>query len=168
MNKISYWHYMEFFSLLNTTNCSLYKTFKSTSEQNGLSAKLIPVRPAIHFSYFVGISRTFSWNTSQNTKHSLYTFRISCEFRVLLMLWKNKPQNHLTFPANADWRKMLRNEKSKTRGAKHLVIHFWFFAFRDKCIASLRRGDKIPRLTQRFCTDTDSPHLRPYSQSDHN
>ncbi len=55
--------------------------------------------------YTFCISLMFSQNTPRNTKHSLYTFRISCEFRVLLMLRKNKPQNPLTF--RAPQRKML-------------------------------------------------------------
>ncbi len=40
--------------------------------------------------------------TQQNMEHSLYTFHISCEFRVLLMPQKNKPQNPPTFCANVD------------------------------------------------------------------
>ncbi len=53
-------------------------------------------------SHFAGISQMFLRNTPQNTKRSLYTFRISCEFHILLMPQKNKPQNPLTFCANAD------------------------------------------------------------------
>ncbi len=53
-------------------------------------------------SHFAGISRMFSRNTPQNTEHSLYTFRISYEFRVLLMPRKNKLWNPLTFHANAN------------------------------------------------------------------
>ncbi len=59
------------------------------------------VRPAIHVSQFA-FHECFSRNTQWNIKHSLYTFRISCEFRVLLMPQKNKPQNHLSFRANAN------------------------------------------------------------------
>ncbi len=89
------------------------------------TARLKPIKLATHFSYFAAILRLFSqntprntkhsgWlytfhilrafsqNTTRNTKHSLYTFRISYEFRVLLMLRKNKPLNPLTFCANAD------------------------------------------------------------------
>ncbi len=88
------------------------------------------------------------------TKHSLYTFRISCGFRVLLMPRKNKPQNPLTFLMNGrPWCEMLQNAKSeKKKGgskceksdAKYPTIHFLFFAFRihfrlfcDKCVDSL-------------------------------
>ncbi len=71
------------------------------------------VRLAIYFSYFACILRMFLRNTPQNMKHSLYTFRILCQFRVLLMPWENKPQSPLTFHANANpgtkW------EKQKTR-----------------------------------------------------
>ncbi len=56
------------------------------------------LRPAIHFSYFV----KFLQNTPENTKHSIYTFHISGELRVLLMPRKNKPRNTLTFRKNAD------------------------------------------------------------------
>ncbi len=41
--------------------------------------------------YTSSILRMFSRNTPRNTKHSLHTFCISCEFYVLLMLQKNKP-----------------------------------------------------------------------------
>ncbi len=51
------------------------------------------IKPAIHFSYFVGMR-----NKPQNMKHSLHTFHISYE----LMLRKSKPRNPLTFHANAD------------------------------------------------------------------
>ncbi len=60
------------------------------------------IRPAMHFSYFAGILRMLLQNTPWNTKHSLYTFRISCEFRVLLMLLKNKPRNPLICHSNAN------------------------------------------------------------------
>ncbi len=43
----------------------------------------------------LALPKCFSQNTLRNMKHSLYTFRISCEFRVLLMPRKNKPQNPL-------------------------------------------------------------------------
>ncbi len=52
--------------------------------------------------YTFHISQMFLRNTRQNTKHPLYTFRISCEFRVLLMPRKNIPRNPLTFRANAN------------------------------------------------------------------
>ncbi len=48
------------------------------------------------------LPQMFSRNTPQNTKHSLYTFRISCKFRFLLMLQKTKPRNPLSFRSNAD------------------------------------------------------------------
>ncbi len=55
-----------------------------------------------HISHLMGISGMFSWNTPQNTKHSLYTFCISGEYRVLLMMRKNKPWNLWSFLANAN------------------------------------------------------------------
>ncbi len=39
----------------------------------------------------IAFGECFSRNTPRNTKHSLYIFRISCKFRVLLMPRKNKP-----------------------------------------------------------------------------
>ncbi len=86
----------------------------------------------------------FSRYTPRNTKHSLYTFQISCKFCVLLMLRKIKPQNPLTSRVNADLGAKCCNVKSKRRGAKYPAIHFLFFAFRDrfhvfrdKCILGL-------------------------------
>ncbi len=100
---------------------------------------MLPIRLAIHFSHFV-----FSRNTPRNTKHSLYTFHISCEFRVLLMPRKNKPRNPLTFRVNAGTGAKCEKPKKGTRNAKYPTIHFSFFAFRtnfrvfsDKCIAGL-------------------------------
>ncbi len=95
----------------------------------------------------------FLRNIPQNTKHSLYTFRISCEFCVLLLLQKNKPQNPLTFRANADpgtkcceMRKVKKGgAKCEEGDAKYLAIQFSFLAFcdhfhifYDKCIAGFR------------------------------
>ncbi len=40
--------------------------------------------------------------THHEIRNTIYTFRISRKFRVLLMPWENKPQNPLTFRANAD------------------------------------------------------------------
>ncbi len=48
------------------------------------------------------ISQVFRETQHEIRNISLYTFRISSEFRVLLMLRKNKPQNPLTFHANAN------------------------------------------------------------------
>ncbi len=70
---------------------------------------------------------------SQNTKQpSLYTFRISREFRVLLMPRKNKPQNPLTIRTNADSgakckKRKKRGVKCEKSDAKYLAIHFLFF-----------------------------------------
>ncbi len=90
--------------------------------------------------YFMVILRMFSQNTPWNTKLSLYTFRILCEFCVLLMPWKNKPRNPLSFCANADpgtnaksEKRDMKYEKSDT---KYHAIHFLFFVFcHHFCIA---------------------------------
>ncbi len=54
-------------------------------------------------SHFAGILRMILGNAPQTMKHSLHSFRISCEFRVLLIPRKNKSQNPLTFRANAEF-----------------------------------------------------------------
>ncbi len=53
--------------------------------------------------YIFRISRLFRecfHETPQNTKHSLYTFHISCKFCVSLMPRKNKPRNPLIYRVN--------------------------------------------------------------------
>ncbi len=57
---------------------------------------------ARRLAYTFAFCECFSQNTSRNTKHSLYTFRISCEFYVLLMPRKNKLRNPLSFCVNTD------------------------------------------------------------------
>ncbi len=87
-------------------------------------------------SHFAKISQMFLQNTPQNTKHSLYSFGISCEFCVLLMPRKNKLWNPLTFRANADpgtkcckmWKAKKGGAKCEKSDAKYLAIHFSFFA----------------------------------------
>ncbi len=70
--------------------------------------------------HFAGILQEFSQNTARNTKHSLYIFRTSCEFCILLMLRKNKLPNLLTLHTNVDpgtkWeseKRGMKCEKSK-------------------------------------------------------
>ncbi len=65
-----------------------YRGYPNTALDNGKAGYTLFV-----FCISRGISRMFSWNTPQNTKHSLYTFRISGKFRILLLPRKNKPQN---------------------------------------------------------------------------
>ncbi len=83
----------------------------------------------------------FLGNTPRNMKHSLYTFRISCEFRVLLMPRKNKPQNPLTFRANADpnakYEKQKKGHKIKKLTWNTPLYTFHFSHFAIKCIAGL-------------------------------
>ncbi len=72
------------------------------------------------------------------TKHSLYTYRISCKFRVLLMPRKNKPRNPLSFRTNADSgakccemqkvKKGAQNGKKVTRNTLLYIFHFSHFA----------------------------------------
>ncbi len=57
----------------------------TTEQQNSKHNNLIGQLYSFCISYFAGISQMFSRNTPQNTKHLVYTFHISCEFRVLLM-----------------------------------------------------------------------------------
>ncbi len=82
--------------------------------------------------------------TPQNTKNSLYTFYVSCEFRVLLVLRKNEPQNPSSFCANADpgakSEKKVRETQKKWREIpRYHTFRFCahFRIFRDKCIAGL-------------------------------
>ncbi len=98
--------------------------------------------------YFTDILRMFSRDIPRNTEHPLYTFRISCKFRVLSIPQKNKPQNPLTSHVNANpgakCEKQKKGCKMWKSDAKYLAIHFLFFAFcdcfhifRNKCIADL-------------------------------
>ncbi len=97
-----------------------------------------------HISHFEGISWVFSWNTPRNTKHSPYTFRISCEFRVLLMPQRNKPRNPVTFRTNADPGAKCKKRRKKS-DLKYTAIHILFLAFcdrfgvfHDECITGLK------------------------------
>ncbi len=88
--------------------------------------------------YTSRVSQMFSQNTPQNTKHSLYTFRISCEFRISLTSWKNKLRNPLTFCANGNpganccetWKvkKVTQNTPPYTFHSLHFAIIFAYFA----------------------------------------
>ncbi len=90
------------------------------------------------YTLFVSdISRMFSQNTTKcetlrNAKHSLYTFRISGEFGVLLMPQKNKQRNPLSFCANADpGAKCCEMQKAKkeVRNAKKVVRNTLLYTF---------------------------------------
>ncbi len=110
-----------------------------------------------HISHFVDISRMFLQNTPQNTKHSLYTFPISCEFRVLLMPQKNKPQilwffaRMPTLAWNAvKCKKRKKGAKREKSDAKYTAVPFSFFTFcdhlrvfRDMCIAGLKSSSIV-------------------------
>ncbi len=98
--------------------------------------------------YTFRISRGFLQNTPRNTKHLLYTVRISCKFRVLLMPWKNKPRNPSTFHVNAWLKWEMCKAKKGTRSTKkrHKIPRYTLFifcahfrVFQDKRIASLMR-----------------------------
>ncbi len=85
------------------------------------------------------ILRMFSRKTPRNMKHSLYTFRISCKFRVLLMPQKIK-QNPLSLRKRRPWH-LAQNGNSEKRdtkcekiNAKYLATYFLFFTFHD-CFA---------------------------------
>ncbi len=80
-------------------------------------------------SHFAGISRVFSQNTPRNMKHSLYTIHISCECCVLLMPQKNKPQNPLTFPTNADPSTKCKKRKKGARYAKKVMQNIPLYTF---------------------------------------
>ncbi len=94
-----------------------------------------------HTLFVFCISRNAPWNM----KHLLYTFPISCEFRVLLMPRKNKLRNYVAFHTNADpgikccemW-KAKRSVKCEESDAQHPIIHFSFFTFR-RCLLHIPR-----------------------------
>ncbi len=106
-----------------------------------------------HILHFTGISRMFSRNTPGNTKHLLYTFRISCEFRVLLMPQKNKPQNPLTFCVNADpGVKCCKMWKAKkvTRNTPLYSFYFVFTYFKDGDISMSYRYFNIFKFRMQY------------------
>ncbi len=84
-----------------------------------------------HISYFASISQMFLQNTLWNMKHSIYTCRISCEFRVLLMSHKNKPQNPLIFRAHAKPGAKCEKQKKgcETRKKLHKKPRYTVFVF---------------------------------------
>ncbi len=85
------------------------------------------------------ISRVFFAKHTTKYETLAIHFRISCEFRVLLMPRKNKPRNPLTFRVNADpgakcckmrkakkgaWNVKKWGTKREKNGAKYPAIHF--------------------------------------------
>ncbi len=88
--------------------------------------RTVSVRLTIHFSHFA-FHECFSWNTPWNMKHSLYTFRISCKFRVLLMHQKNKPQKPLTFCTNTDPRAKYCEMKKLKKLAQNIPLYTFCF-----------------------------------------
>ncbi len=74
--------------------------------------------------YTFRISRVFLQNTPQNTKHSQYTFRISCKFRVLWMPQKNKPRNPLASYTLIIKLTRMRKNISETREARSVLMAF--------------------------------------------
>ncbi len=92
----------------------------------------------------------FSRSTPRNTKHLPYTFHISGQFCVLLMLRKNKPRNPLSFRTNANHgvkrekRKKGRETQKKWRKIPRYTLSFFAFRvhfrrFCNKCIVGLRK-----------------------------
>ncbi len=118
---------------------------------------IVPIRPAVHFSYFSFRGYFANVYVKHTTKCETLPihFRISGKFRVLVMPWKNKPRNPLSFRPNADpGAKCCERQKGEKRGmkcekgtrstkrekgarstkcekgrAKYTAIHFSFFAF---------------------------------------
>ncbi len=124
----------------------MWTRFKATSIAYACFAiwAIFSTRP--YTSYFA--LQMFSRNTPWNMKHSLYTIRISSEFRVLLMPRKNKPQNSSSFRTNADpgakCKSGKRGVKSEKSCSQYPVTHFRFFTFHthfrifhDKCLADI-------------------------------
>ncbi len=111
----------------------LFSPFRTIAHLPSTCNRGISVRPAMHFSRF-GFHKCFSRNTQWNTKHSLYTFLISCKFRVLLMSQKNKQQNPLGFRTNANPGKIAVKCKQRKKGRKrrkkwHKIPRYTLFVF---------------------------------------
>ncbi len=76
-----------------------------------------PIRPTIHFLYFPFRRYFANVFTKHATKHE--TLAIHFSYFMQISSRKNKPQNHLTFRANADpGAKCCEMQKAKKRGAK--------------------------------------------------
>ncbi len=65
-------------------------------------------------------------NTPQNMEHLLYIFRISCKFRLLLMLRKNKQRNPLTFRVMPT---LGQNAKKGTQNVKKVMQNTPLYTF---------------------------------------
>ncbi len=121
------------------------------------------LKPAVHFriSHFAGISWIFSQNTPRNKKHSLYTSRILCEFRVLLMPRKNKAQNPLTFRTNADpakckkWKRGTKCEKNWREIPRYTLFVFRIsqniWAFKRNVWEIMRKHQRWENKTWIIC-----------------
>ncbi len=98
-------------------------------------------------SHFMGILHMFSGNTPQIVRHSLYTFYISGEFRILFMLRKNKLRNPLArytrFANNSEiGAKQWKNDVRRIVCKRCLpCFENRFFAVR--CMQDLRRGSSL-------------------------
>ncbi len=86
-----------------------------------------PLRPTIHVLYFTFCG--YFANTPRNIKHSLYNFRILCEFHVSLMPGKNKPRNPSTFHANVDPGTKCEKQKKGTGNGKKVTRNTPLFTF---------------------------------------
>ncbi len=104
--------------------------------------EVVLLRPAICFS---NVASVFLRNPLRNTKHSLYTFRISCKFRVLLISRKNKAENLFSFCANANPGVKYCEMRKKGREIPRYTL-FVFRVFCDKCIASLKGTEYLLEL----------------------
>ncbi len=93
---------------------------------------------AYPISHFTDISRVFLQNTSQNTKHSLYTFPVSFKF---VSVRKLTTKSFWHFTRMPPWRKMTQNAKKVPQNTPLYTVCFSYFrAFHSickKCIAGL-------------------------------
>ncbi len=90
--------------------------------------------------------------THHEIRNSLYTFRISCEFCVLLMPWKCKPWNLLSFCLNDPGVKCEKRKKGCEIPRYILFVFCISRPFRDKCIAGLWTHQKIPSHSSLLCS----------------
>ncbi len=89
-------HYIMPDSIINWT-VRQFQTEHAITHRKGSGQGAFIVRPAIHFSYFAFHGYFANVFAKHTTKYETLTihFRISCEYRVSLMPWKNKPRNSL-------------------------------------------------------------------------
>ncbi len=86
---------------LKTSKVCMMGNMRITGKPQNTLHEVCITLPKAGYTLFT-FHECYSQNTPQNKKHSLRTFCISREFRVLLMPQKKKPGNPLSFHTNAN------------------------------------------------------------------